>query len=151
MHTNLCFCNRIINGKMNEKMNENFFWLLDFLFLSAINASVFIIYSISQSLFSSWNLRFPDCQNKDDRLKPIRSECIQCLFVCFFFTFFAAFSVNFLGISLRNLRIVSNYYQAADVWVFLSLMFCHLWSVWQYGLWSFQTGETKLERLLPKN
>jgi hypothetical protein len=23
--------------------------------------------------------------------------------------------------------------------------------VWQYGLWSFQTGDTKLERLLPKN
>ena len=24
-------------------------------------------------------------------------------------------------------------------------------SVWQYGLWSFQTGYTKLERFLPKN
>ena len=24
-------------------------------------------------------------------------------------------------------------------------------SVWQYGLWSFQTGGTKLERFLPKN
>ena len=23
--------------------------------------------------------------------------------------------------------------------------------VWQYGLWSFQTGGTKLERLLPRN
>jgi hypothetical protein len=23
--------------------------------------------------------------------------------------------------------------------------------LWQYGLWSFQTGGTKLERLLPKN
>ena len=23
--------------------------------------------------------------------------------------------------------------------------------LWQYGLWSFQTGDTKLERLLPKN
>ena len=23
--------------------------------------------------------------------------------------------------------------------------------VWQYGLWSFQTGDTKLERFLPKN
>ena len=23
--------------------------------------------------------------------------------------------------------------------------------VWQYGLWSFQTGNTKLERFLPKN
>ena len=23
--------------------------------------------------------------------------------------------------------------------------------VWQYRLWSFQTGDTKLERLLPKN
>ena len=24
-------------------------------------------------------------------------------------------------------------------------------SLWQYGLWSFQTGGTKLERVLPKN
>ena len=23
--------------------------------------------------------------------------------------------------------------------------------LWQYGLWSFQTGDTKLERFLPKN
>ena len=28
------------------------------------------------------------------------------------------------------------------------LMAC---AVWQYGLWSFQTGGTKLERFLPKN
>ena len=31
---------------------------------------------------------------------------------------------------------------------------CHLHStcaIWQYGLWSFQTGGTKLERFLPKN
>ena len=26
-----------------------------------------------------------------------------------------------------------------------------MYSVWQYGLLSFQTGATKLERLLPKN
>ena len=25
------------------------------------------------------------------------------------------------------------------------------WLVWQYGLWSFQTGGTRLERFLPKN
>ena len=24
-------------------------------------------------------------------------------------------------------------------------------AVWQYGLWSFQKGDTKLERFLPKN
>ena len=24
-------------------------------------------------------------------------------------------------------------------------------SLWQYGLWSFQAGGTKLERFLPKN
>ena len=23
--------------------------------------------------------------------------------------------------------------------------------IWQYGLWSFQTGDTNLERFLPKN
>ena len=27
----------------------------------------------------------------------------------------------------------------------------NLWSVWQYGLWSFQMGDTKLERVLSKN
>ena len=27
----------------------------------------------------------------------------------------------------------------------------HVCKVWQYGLWSFQTGDTKLERFLPKN
>ena len=26
-----------------------------------------------------------------------------------------------------------------------------LYEVWQYRLWSFQTGDTKLERFLPKN
>ena len=25
------------------------------------------------------------------------------------------------------------------------------YNLWQYGLWSFQTGGTKLERFLPKN
>ena len=25
------------------------------------------------------------------------------------------------------------------------------YALWQYGLWSFQTGGTKLERFLPKN
>ena len=35
---------------------------------------------------------------------------------------------------------------------------CHIflmrrrsWVIWQYGLWSFQMGDTKLERFLPKN
>ena len=27
----------------------------------------------------------------------------------------------------------------------------YVWVLWQYGLWSFQTGGTKLERFLPKN
>ena len=26
-----------------------------------------------------------------------------------------------------------------------------LYELWQYGLWSFQTGDTKLERFFPKN
>ena len=26
-----------------------------------------------------------------------------------------------------------------------------MWAVWQYRLWSFQTGGTKLEIFLPKN
>ena len=28
---------------------------------------------------------------------------------------------------------------------------CNEFTVWQYGLWSFQTGGTKLKRFLPKN
>ena len=31
-----------------------------------------------------------------------------------------------------------------------NIVFCEL-TLWQYGLWSFQTGGTKLERFLPKN
>ena len=27
----------------------------------------------------------------------------------------------------------------------------HSYALWHYGLWSFQTGGTKLERFLPKN
>ena len=38
---------------------------------------------------------------------------------------------------------------------FLAFKFTMYWEdslrVWQYGLWSFQTGGTKLERFLPKN
>ena len=35
-----------------------------------------------------------------------------------------------------------------------SIFFCYekqLCWLWQYGLWSFQAGGTKLERFLPKN
>ena len=32
-----------------------------------------------------------------------------------------------------------------------SLNTVSLYPIWQYGLWSFQTGGTKLERFLPKN
>ena len=28
---------------------------------------------------------------------------------------------------------------------------CYLLSLWQYGLWSFQMGGTKLAKFLPKN
>ena len=30
-------------------------------------------------------------------------------------------------------------------------VFLRCWTVWQYGLWSFQTGGTKLKRFLPKS
>ena len=32
-----------------------------------------------------------------------------------------------------------------------SLIKIFRWELWQYGLWSFQAGGTKLERVLPKN
>ena len=32
------------------------------------------------------------------------------------------------------------------------IMYMYIYvQLWQYGLWSFQTGGTKLERFLPKN
>ena len=34
---------------------------------------------------------------------------------------------------------------------FLMLLCRACWDLWQYGLQSFQTGDTKLERFLPKN
>ena len=38
---------------------------------------------------------------------------------------------------------------------YLDLILCltskQVWVLWQYGLWSFQMGGTKLERFLPKN
>ena len=37
-----------------------------------------------------------------------------------------------------------------DLQVILQKMILR-YSLWQYGLWSFQTGDTKLERFLPKN
>ena len=33
----------------------------------------------------------------------------------------------------------------------MRLKLVYVWAVWQYGLWSFQSGGTKLERFLPKN
>ena len=33
----------------------------------------------------------------------------------------------------------------------MSQIGCVHCTLWQYGLWSFQTGDTKLERFLPKN
>ena len=33
----------------------------------------------------------------------------------------------------------------------LIVSFDNVEPIWQYGLWSFQAGSTKLERILPKN
>ena len=40
------------------------------------------------------------------------------------------------------------WYLSVSQWAHRCCMQC---TVWQYGLWSFQTGGTKLERFLPKN
>ena len=38
------------------------------------------------------------------------------------------------------------------IWLFEKIISVFwMWWIWQYGLWSFQTGSTKLERFLPKN
>ena len=45
---------------------------------------------------------------------------------------------------MYNLEFQSNSLRFVEV----SSFWC---PIWQYGLWSFQTGGTKLERFLPKN
>ena len=37
------------------------------------------------------------------------------------------------------------------VGIWLGVTFASESRLWQYGLWSFQSGDTKLERFLPKN
>ena len=49
---------------------------------------------------------------------------------------------------LIQVKAVTNNFQQTSleiIWLWTSV---HLW---QYGLWSFQKGGTKLERFLPKN
>ena len=36
-------------------------------------------------------------------------------------------------------------------WFLILVVALQVCNLWQYGLWSFQTGGTKLERVLPKN
>ena len=72
------------------------------------------------------------------------------------------YPVGYLLVSCRN------DYSRRPILNLGQLYFCHLvtgyfthfvslitptpWlTLWQYGLWSFQTGDTKLERFLPKN
>ena len=40
---------------------------------------------------------------------------------------------------------------SSDFFLLYSLSYGLVCQIWQYGLWSFQTGGTKLERFLPKN
>ena len=49
---------------------------------------------------------------------------------------------------IRIILSLSRLFQKVNL---MTSIFCHLCKVWQYGLWSFQTGGTKLESFLPKN
>ena len=61
---------------------------------------------------------------------------------CIFFTFQFPFFL-YLGWYVWQCRSNQQYYNCHE--------FYGLWSLWQYGLWSFQTRYTKLERILCKN
>ena len=64
------------------------------------------------------------------------------------FTFLSVFDsqiVQATGLGRRSLFIHNSNHHHISV----AISSCSL--VWQYGLWSFQTGGTKLERFLPKN
>ena len=41
--------------------------------------------------------------------------------------------------------------ETSETMLLLPTYLHNLRGIWQYGLWSFQTGDTKLERFLPKN
>ena len=52
----------------------------------------------------------------------------------------------------RGKRVTKYAQKFRDITLGISLLLLHYCSkVWQYGLWSFQTVGTKLERFLPKN
>ena len=51
---------------------------------------------------------------------------------------------NCVSVQFPFLGVFSSFYNRDNLNVYVS-------SIWQYGLWSFQTGGTKLERFLHKN
>ena len=55
---------------------------------------------------------------------------------------------NILAVKPQNKAIKTNVLMFSHI----NLIFYSLTrSIWQYGLWGFQTGSTKLERFLPKD
>ena len=77
-----------------------------------------------------------------------------CFFLVFEIEVRHMYFVDFLPLkAISELPMCSRYFSRQG------LTFCQYWSltpvgistVWQYELWSFQTGGTKLERFLPKN
>ena len=55
---------------------------------------------------------------------------------------------NILAVKPQNKAIKTNVLMFSHINL---IFYSHTRSIWQYGLWSFQTGATKLERFLPKN
>ena len=62
-------------------------------------------------------------------------------------------NTNVLPVYLCNVKNYGPYVQAKTfIWTVCYSFFDLLkYRLWQYGLWSFQTGGTKLEKNLPKN
>ena len=62
-------------------------------------------------------------------------KCIRLLPIKVFLTFFSS---SLFSSSYLSMTTLVEHSEAQPI-------------VWKYGLWSFQTGGTKLERFLPKN
>ena len=84
----------------------------------------------------------------------VRCQLILNWFINIWFPFFRTSATSYLEINLQLIQ----HRKIVDMGFSILMLAWHLQDyarrhvqLWQYGLWSFQTGYTKLERFLPKN
>ena len=89
------------------------------------------------------------CWGNWDKFTPPPVDCLQAVprSEWIYSTELGHFqAVVTIGISVPKVIIVPKLRNFC-VWA----KFFYFWTIWQYGLWSFQTVGTKLERFLPQN